>query len=126
MTTLTAKILGVGVPNENGHVYPPEAVQAMIEQAEKRISAGALFGELGMPLRGTIDLYNVSHQITNLRVQGDTVVADIKVLKTPQGEILKGLLEDIDFRTRGYATLSADGVVSDYQLVSIDAVSDGA
>lgn len=123
-----AEILKIGTPNKNGHVYPEEAVDAMIEQFNKRAETGQVLGELGMGQGGTIHLENVSHIVSNLRKQGDTVVATIKVLKTPSGQILESLLgkAPMDFRTRGFADIDAHGVISNYQLVSIDAVSDGA
>ena len=128
-TTIIAKVLQVGVPNRNGRVYPPEAVQAMIEQANKRIAEGTLLGELGEVEGTSVTLDNVSHIVRGLHLEGDTVVATIELMNTPKGETLRELLKIEGgpvFRTRGTGLVDEHGVVSQYQLISVDAVMDGA
>lgn len=126
---MNVKILDVGVPNKNGRTYSKEAAEDMVKQATTRIEQGTLFGELSPSVSSTIDMQRVSHQITDVRLEGGAVYATVRVLKTPMGNIVKELLDNgvqVDFRSRGFANISEDGVVSDYQLVSIDVVKDGA
>jgi hypothetical protein len=128
-TTIIAEVLQIGVPNRNGRTYPVEAAQAMIEQANKRIAEGTLLGELGEVEGTSVSLDNVSHIVRGLRLEGDTVVATLELMKTPKGEILSALLAAETgpvFRTRGTGLVDEHGVISQYQLISIDAVMDGA
>lgn len=125
----TVEVAVADTPNKNGRVYPRAELEKMIEQANKRAESGQLLGELGMGEGGNIEMSRVSHTISNLRWQGDTVVADITILKTPMGKIIEDLAKqgtNLDYRTRGFADVSEDGVISNFQLVSIDAVTDGA
>lgn len=115
------------VPNKNCRTYPLSEMESIVKQcAEKK----TLFGELGMPkeYRG-IDLQRVSHEITNVHLDGGVLRANIKVLETPMGKVLKEILSSgasVDYRLSGLGNLSKDGLVTDFQFISINAVNDGA
>lgn len=97
----------------------------MVEQVEKRTAEGGLLGEITMPERASIDLTRVSHQVTELRVEDGWVVGKIKVLNTPGGQALKSLLDgkvDLNFAPRGMGYVDGNGLVTNYQLISIDVV----
>jgi hypothetical protein len=124
---LSAPILVADKPNSNGRIYPRAALESYIAKA--KANGGSLPGVIGMDQDPLVSLGNVSHMCENLRIQGDTLVADIRVLKTPMGEELKKLLTSpgISFRTAGFGTLSADGkTITDFEPISINAVYDGA
>ena len=127
-----AKILILDKPTINGHIYPHAIFEAAIKDYWKLIEKERAFGELspypGMAIpRTTIDLSNVSHQITNLEIQGDEVFAEIFVLNTPRGKLLQGMIASdsplkISFRNRGTGKMSADHTIHDYKLLAIDAI----
>ena len=52
-----------------------------------------LFGECDHPDDSVINLKNASHMITRMYWDGDSVLGTVKVLKTPSGDILRGLYE---------------------------------
>jgi hypothetical protein len=124
---MRAKILELNVPNKNGRIYTTEAVQAAIEQTKGR----DIFGSIGYPddFNGTVNLERVSHRAVNIRIEDGDVFADIKIMNTPNGKILKqleGADVPLHFRPAGFANIAADGTVSDYQIISIDVVHDPA
>lgn len=119
--TLTARIMRADVPNGNGRTYPLAALEHCIERAK----AGPIYGSLGLTEGTSIDLSKVSHTVHNLRLEGDYLVGDVTVLKTSSGEQLAKIIDECDFRATGTGTIQ-DGLVSNYTLISIDAVSDGA
>ena len=88
-------------PNSNGLVFDKDAmVNAVKEYKEKMIDTGRSFGELGIPEHlSCIGMKNVSHRITDLKIQDDRLIADIEVLSsygnnvgTPMGDILQTLI----------------------------------
>lgn len=68
----------------------------------------------------TINLDRVSHMITNLYPDGNNIVGRAKILDTPNGKIVKSLLEggaNLGVSTRGVGSLKP---VNGYQLVQDD------
>lgn len=129
---ITGTILTLDQPNANGRTYTTEVAEAIIEQARDRIAVGALLGEVGYPEGSSfnsVDMNRVSHQVTDLRIENGQLIGVIKLLKTPMGEIAEKLIYEaphVGFRPRGHATIDKNGVVSDYQLVTIDLVANPA
>lgn len=145
----TQFILEADVPNKNHHVYP----RYVIETAVKRWKDKQMFGQIDMPTfkldasRATatsvsevedwsgfaVDLNRASHVVENLRFDDNNcLIGDVTVLKTPQGLVLDDLMtiEGLCFRTCGVGKVLLDEnghtVITDYQLLSINAVFDGA
>jgi Prohead core protein serine protease len=114
------QIMRADVPNGNGRVYPRATLESVVEQAK----AKPPLGHLGVPEGPTVELGKVSHTVGNLRLEGDYLVGDITVLDTPKGRVLMDLLDTCQFRASGTGMVSEDGVVTEFQLISIDAVSD--
>lgn len=114
----TATILTINKPDRNGRLYDDQAIEAMLHRAE----VNPIFGELGVSSQPTIDLSRVSHAVRALEQVDGTLQAEVEVLSTPSGEILKRLIEAgirLQFSPNGVGTIS-DGVVSNYRLESID------
>jgi hypothetical protein len=72
-----------------------------------------------------------SHRITELRMDGNDVYGKALILSTPQGNILKGLLDggtQMGVSTRGLGSVSeragATYVGNDYMISAVDAVID--
>lgn len=115
------------VKNGNGRVYPVNEISTAVDNAMKRISEGfPQCGELNHPENLSIDLKNVSHTITELRMDGNNAVGKCKLLNTPMGNIARGLLEGgvrLGVSSRGTGNVNESGEVSDFQFVTIDIVS---
>lgn len=126
---LTVRICQADVPNKNGRTYTRETLEGLTKTKPDEV----ILGTLGMPteLTGNLDLSKVSHSVSNLRIdEGGYLVGDFTVLETPHGKILKELLSapdsTISFRTAGFANIIEDGIVSNFELISINAVNEGA
>lgn len=125
-------ILTLDTPNANGRTYTTESIQQIIDKFNERQAAGAaVLGELGYPTENfsIVEISNVSHQVTNMRIENGKLLGTIKLLNTPNGIILKNLLDKGHcggFRPRGFGDVSADGTITNYKLISIDYVNDPA
>lgn len=114
--------------NRNGRVYRLEEMKREIDRhsaqfAEGNYMLGTLDHESGLE----ISLKNVSHKITELKMQGNQVIGKAEILeKTQAGSILKGLVESgvkVGVSSRGKGQLNESGAVSNFHLVTIDAVA---
>ena len=66
---------------------------------------------------------NVSHEISNLRMEGDQLIGDVKILPTPAGKRLEKLFDNGRMAIRGAASYNANREVVGLQIVSIDVVA---
>ena len=136
MTTLNDVIISViDTPNKNNRIYTKEAFTEAINRQDKK---GVLYGQMGMPSDQIgVDLTKLSHRVTNIRLeeQGDGLtyaIGTIEILNTPEGDKLEELIVgeknalSLAFRTAGTGFVDSNGVVSDFNIVSINAVTDGA
>ena len=107
--------------NRNGRVYPRHVLSKEVERYNQSyVMKNRAFGELGHPDSPTINLDRVSHMITSLRPDGNNFIGKAKILDTPNGKIVKSLLDggaSLGVSTRGVGSLKpANG----YQLVQDD------
>lgn len=122
-------ILELDTPNANGRTYTAEVGQSIVDQLTKRES---VFGELSMTgtdVDMSVDLQRVSHMITDIRVQDGKLIGTAKILGTPMGNIARQLIEggiNHGFRPRGTGKIGEDGVITEYNIVSIDMVQNPA
>jgi hypothetical protein len=121
------------IKNRNGRIYPKEIMQKEVKRYQKEfIDKDRAFGELGHPEGPTINLDKVSHMITTLKEDGDNYVGRAKILSTPNGEIVKNLIDDgakLGVSSRGLGSLEQKGdsqlVKDDFQLATAaDIVAD--
>lgn len=119
--------------NRNGRIYPKEVLRSAIETYnEEYVLKGRAISELSHPEgRPQPKPEFASHLVTELKMDGNTVYGKAKVLDTPNGNILRGLLEGgvkFGVSTRGLGTLSERAGVryvrDDYVITAIDAVTD--
>jgi len=120
------KVLTIGSPTVAGHVYGINAAASILLQGKKLMKTQPIFGELCPSNTSlTVDLAKVSHEITDLSIENGAVYAKVRVLDTPSGEILKHLetagVQPV-YAVRGSGNIDANGVVSNFQLISIDVV----
>ena len=93
------KIRGVflqsNVKNRNGRVYPREILVREVNRYNKDfVERKRAFGELGHPDGPTINLERVSHMITKLTSNGKDFIGEAKIMNTPYGKIVKGLIDE--------------------------------
>ena len=118
--------------NRNGRIYPmPIMEKAVGKYDTEQVQKGRAVGELNHPEGPTVNLDKVSHRINKLEFQGNDVVGEASILKTPMGEVVKGLLDGgvtFGVSTRGMGSLSqrnnAMVVNDDYILNAVDIVQD--
>lgn len=107
--------------NRNGRVYPMPILSREVERYNQNyVQKNRAFGELGHPDSPTINLDRVSHMITSLKPDGNNIIGKAKILDTPNGKIVKSLLDggaSLGVSTRGVGSLKeANG----YKLVQDD------
>lgn len=121
---LTVPVLKSNVINLNGRMYTDECLEQMITAfKEKQLGGVPMFGELGYPEESAFtSLDNVSHQITELYAEGDTLFAELTVLDTPKGEVLKTIMDSVVFRPRTIGHVNDDSTVRIDTLISFDAI----
>jgi len=121
------------IKNRNGRVYPKEVMQKEVKRYVKEfVEKDRAFGELGHPDGPTINLDKVSHLITKLEEDGNNYVGRAKILSTPNGQIVRNLIDDgakLGVSSRGLGSLEQKGgsqyVKDDFQLATAgDIVAD--
>jgi len=118
--------------NRNGRIYPkPIMEKAVSKYVTDQVSQKRAVGELNHPDGPTVNLDKVSHLITALEWNGNDVVGKASILDTPNGKIVKGLLDGgvkLGVSTRGMGSLeSRNGtmyVKDDFILNTVDIVQD--
>ena len=99
--------------NRNGRIYPNEVLQKEVKRYNKElVEKKRAFGELGHPEGPTVNLDRVSHLIEELKPDGNNIVGKAKILDTPNGKIVKELLNagaKLGVSSRGMGTLEKKG-----------------
>lgn len=118
--------------NRNGRVYPKLVMERAVDlYVTEKVNTGRAVGELNHPEGPTINLDKVSHIIEKLDWSGNDVVGKARILETPMGQIVKGLLDGgvrLGVSTRGMGSLEERNGVSfvkdDFILSTVDIVQD--
>ena len=119
--------------NRNGRVYPLDVLQKEVARYNKElVESKRAFGELGHPEGPTVNLDRVSHMIEELVPEGNNIIGKAKILDTPNGKIVKELLNagaKLGVSSRGMGTLEKKGnanyVKDDFYLATAaDIVAD--
>ena len=107
--------------NRNGRVYPVSVLSKDVDRYNRDyVAKTRAFGELGHPDSPSINLDRVSHMITKLYPDGTNFIGKAKILDTPNGKIVKSLLDggaSLGVSTRGVGSLKPH---NGYQLVQDD------
>ncbi len=121
------------IKNQNGRVYPFSVLKKQVRTFnEKFVKQDRALGELGHPMGPTVNLDRVSHMITELYEDGKNFVGKAKIIDTPNGKIVKNLLESgvrlgVSSRGLGSVKTNKEGVnevQDDFVLSTVDIVSD--
>ena len=118
--------------NRNGRIYPMQVMeQAVAKYVDTQVSKDRAVGELNHPEGPTVNLDKVSHKITELKIEGRNVMGRASILNTPNGQIVKGLLDggvQLGVSTRGMGSLQNQNgamvVKDDFILNTVDIVQD--
>lgn len=118
------------VKNGNGRYYSKELWDREIDKYRVLVDENRAMGELDHPESSVINLQNVSHNISEMWWDGDNVMGKIEILPTPNGNILKALVESgitVGVSSRGMGSLEQKGelmeVQDDFELLCWDFVS---
>jgi hypothetical protein len=118
--------------NRNGRVYPKPIMEGAVDKyVTEQVKTKRAVGELNHPEGPTVNLDKVSHRITELNWDGNNVMGKALILDTPNGKIVKGLLEggvQLGVSTRGMGSLEQRNgtmyVKDDFMLNTVDIVQD--
>lgn len=119
--------------NRNGRIYPKKIMESAVNRyVDEFVKTNRALGELSHPEnRPTVKPELACHRIVEFRMDGNNVFGKAKVLNTPQGQIVKGLLEggcQLGVSTRGLGSTTqragATYVGEDFTLMAVDVVSD--
>ena len=131
------KIKGVflqsDIKNRNGRIYENDILTKEVDRYSKEfIDKKRAFGELGHPDGPVVNLERVSHMITELKPEGKNFIGEAKIMDTPYGKIVKGLIDEgaqLGVSSRGMGSLvtknGANYVGKDFYLATAaDIVAD--
>ena len=118
------------IKNGNGRYYSRELWERELKKYMVSVNEKRALGELDHPESQIINLKNVSHNITELKWNGDKIIGKIEILPTPSGNILKALIGSgikVGVSSRGMGSLKQVGetmeVQDDFELLCWDFVS---
>ena len=118
--------------NQNGRIYPKEILEREINKyISGPVKEKRALGELDHPESSVINLQNVSHNVTRIKMIGDDVYGEVEILPTPAGKILQalfasGITVGISSRGMGSVQEGSNGTVEvqdDFELLCFDFVS---
>ena len=118
--------------NQNGRIYPKEILEREINKyISGPVKEKRALGELDHPESSVINLQNVSHNVTKVKMIGDDVYGEVEILPTPAGKILQalfasGITVGISSRGMGSVQEGSNGTVEvqdDFELLCFDFVS---
>ena len=118
--------------NQNGRIYPREILEREIKKyIDGPVREKRALGELDHPESSVINLQNVSHNVTKIKMMGDDVYGEVEILPTPAGKILQalfasGITVGISSRGMGSVKEGSGGTVEvqdDFELLCFDFVS---
>ena len=121
------------IKNRNGRVYGKDILMKEVTRYNAEfINKKRAFGELGHPDGPTVNLERVSHMITKLAPEGANFVGEAKIMNTPYGKIVKGLIDEgaqLGVSSRGMGSIiqrnGANYVKDDFYLATAaDIVAD--
>lgn len=116
--------------NRNGRKYPIDILRREVDKYNQLVQERRALGELDHPDSAVVSLSNVSHLVTKMWWEGETLHGEVEIIDTPSGDILKGLLRSgvmLGISSRGVGSVKsqsgADVVQEDFELIAFDFVS---
>ena len=125
---IVIEILQLNKPTKNGRIY----TKKVIEDAINKIPEHGLFGYIDNSNINTLSmpLEKIAMSINNFCIKNDILMAEVKLLDTPEGKFLQSqhknlsflITNNIIFTPNGTGIVGNDGVVSDYTFYSISII----
>jgi hypothetical protein len=98
--------------NRNNRRYGLNILGEEVQRYSKEyVEQNRAFGELGHPDSPTINLDRVSHMIKSLKLEGNNFIGKAKIMDTPNGRIVKALIDEgarLGVSSRGLGSLIQD------------------
>lgn len=115
------------VQNANKRIYPASIWAREVQRYQNVIKNNGMesLGEWQHPPRTTIDPMKAVIKIVELRMEGDYVYGKAKLLDNPEADRLKNLIDEgikIGISSRGVGSVSNNGIVEDFKLITYDLV----
>lgn len=128
---ITGIFMQTEAKNKNGRVYPRGMMeQKLYEYNEEFVKTCRAIGELEHPTTPQINLDRVSHLIKELKFDGNDIYGRAKILETPCGNIVRGLINGgakLGVSSRGVGSVSMKNglneVQNDFRLITVDIVA---
>jgi hypothetical protein len=123
----SALVLQLEHMNEFNKFYSYNEVAMAIESFKTKINKTGIYGELSPIIKEEIDtdISKISHSITDISIiENEYVRVTINTLRTPNGIILKKMLDDdicIFLKMKGYGRVNNAGVVTELDFYTFDA-----
>lgn len=112
--------------NQNGRVYPRAEIEAAVNRLNEKISKwGPVPGELDHPDGMNINFDRLAVGITSMTMQGNNGHGRMRVVPEGLGKIIEGAIKAgirVGVSSRGTGNVDDQGRVSDFDIVTIDAV----
>lgn len=122
MNTIEVLLKQANTPDSVGRIFPLEELTKVCNNINE--SELPPFGEFGIGKDSLITVENVSHTVVSARMDGDRLMATIKLLDTPMGKIaqkckndklpIKGAMRSVGFVDE------ETKLVSDLQFITVD------
>lgn len=113
--------------NHNRRVYPSHEIENAVRQAKEILANGnSILGELDHPEELTINLDRVTHMIVDMWMEGSDGYGKLKILPTPQGQLVTTLIEagvKLGVSSRGTGDVDHNGYVSNFDMRTVDIVA---
>lgn len=126
--TITGPFTEANRRNRNNRIYPlEEMVEQINEFNETLVAQHRALGELEHPQYPQINAAEACHLITELKQDGNLFIGKSKVLPTPKGKVVEGLLSGgvkLGISSRSLGEVDPNGVVTGFQLCTFDIVAD--
>jgi hypothetical protein len=115
-------VIFTNVLNTNGRIYDIQSCNKIIEDFKNRKCD--IYGELGHPDEFDVSLSNVSHVVKDMWLNKNNILmAEIEILDTVKGKMLKELYENMVFSTRSYGSVDPTSKkVAIEKFITIDAI----
>ncbi len=117
--------------NQNGRIYPRDVLTRELNNYMKLIRESRAFGELDHADSAIVNMKNVSHMVMEIWMEGDAVWGKVKILDTPMGNIIRGIIKGggrPGISSRALGSLAKEGntniVQDDLQIICWDFVSE--
>lgn len=124
--TITCKLMVDGTTNLNGRVIPESVRKAAFDKYQERIDSNQAYGELGQSLNTVVDIRKSSHLIKSIKEDDDRITAEIKLLATIHGKVVRDLIDTKklkpELKMRGIGKINQDHTISNLSIISFDFV----